>query len=81
VIIASANSKTIMDGFAAVVALLMIAILTWLILDGGVMIAEKLGTTGMKITTRLMGLILASIAIEFIVAGLGEKSLGWLAGG
>ena len=81
VIIASANTQTIMDTFAAVVGILVIAILTWLILNGGVKIAEKLGTTGMKITTRLMGLILASIAIEFIVAGLGAKFPGWLAGG
>lgn len=59
----------------------MIAILTWLILSAGVKIAKALGTTGMNITTRLMGLILASIAIEFIVAGLGEKFPGWLVGG
>jgi multiple antibiotic resistance protein len=81
VIIASANTQTITDTFAAVVGILVIAILTWLILNGGVKIAEELGTTGMKITTRLMGLILASIAIEFIVAGLGAKFPGWLVGG
>jgi multiple antibiotic resistance protein len=78
VIIASANSQTTMDVIASVGALFVIAILTWLILNGGVKIAEKLGITGMKIMTRLMGLILASIAIEFIVAGLGEKFPGWL---
>jgi multiple antibiotic resistance protein len=81
VIIASGNAQTTMDGIASVVALLVIALLTWLILNAGVKIAEKLGTTGMKIMTRLMGLILAAIAIEFIIAGLGEKFPGWLAGG
>jgi multiple antibiotic resistance protein len=37
-----------------------------------------LGTTGMNVMTRFMGLILAAIAIEFIVAGLSEKFPGWL---
>ena len=80
-IIASTRTQTIMDDVSVVGALLVIAILTWLILSAGVKIAKVLGTTGMNITTRLMGLILAAIAIEFIVAGLGEKFPGWLAGG
>jgi multiple antibiotic resistance protein len=80
-IITSTRTQTIMDDISVVGALLVIATLTWLILSAGVKVAKTLGTTGMNITTRLMGLILAAIAIEFIVAGLGEKFPGWLAGG
>ncbi len=35
-------------------------------------IAEVMGRTGMNVVTRVMGLILASIAIEFIAKGLTE---------
>ena len=77
-IIASTRTQTITDDASAVVAVLAIAILTWLILSAGAKIAKMLGTTGMNVMTRFMGLILASIAIEFIVAGLSEKFPGWL---
>ncbi|MBU3936235.1 MAG: MarC family protein, partial [Proteobacteria bacterium] len=32
--------------------------------------AKKLGRTGINIITRIMGLILAAIAVEFITTGL-----------
>ena len=35
-------------------------------------IAEVMGRTGMNVVTRVMGLILASIAVEFIAKGLTE---------
>jgi multiple antibiotic resistance protein len=77
-IIASTRTQTIIDDLAVVGSVLMIAILTWLILSTANKIAKVLGTTGMNISTRFMGLLLAAIAIEFIVAGLGEKFPGWL---
>jgi multiple antibiotic resistance protein len=78
VIIASTRTQTITDYVSVVGALLVIAILTWLILSAAAKIAKALGTTGMNIATRLMGLVLTAIAIEFIVAGLSEKFPGWL---
>ncbi|MBU4228946.1 MAG: MarC family protein, partial [Proteobacteria bacterium] len=33
-------------------------------------IAKKLGRTGINIITRIMGLILAAISVEFITTGL-----------
>jgi len=35
-------------------------------------IADLMGRTGMNVVTRLMGLLLTSIAVEFIAKGLGE---------
>jgi multiple antibiotic resistance protein len=35
-------------------------------------IADVMGRTGMNVVTRLMGLLLTSIAVEFIAKGLGE---------
>ncbi len=80
-IIASTRTQTSIDSVAVIGAVLMIAVSTWLILRAGAKIAKVLGTTGMNITTRFMGLILAAIAVEFIVAGLGEKFPGWLVHG
>ena len=77
-IIASSKGHSTTDVLAVIGGLLIIGISTWLILRTGNRIAKVLGTTGMNITTRFMGLILAAIAVEFIVAGLGEKFPGWL---
>ena len=41
------------------------------------MVAAKLGRTGMNIITRVMGLILAAVSVEFLAAGLVELFPGW----
>jgi len=45
------------------------------------LLARWLGRTGIKIVTRLMGLLLAAIAIEFIARGAIQLFPGWGAGG
>lgn len=53
----------------AVVILSVAAIVLAALLSANT-IAEALGNTGMNVVTRVMGLILASIAVEFIAKGL-----------
>lgn len=47
-----------------------VALLTWSILRLSVPISRRLGTIGINIFTRLMGLILAAMAVEFIAHGI-----------
>lgn len=49
---------------------LMVALVTWGALHVANPISKVLGKTGINIATRLMGLLLASIAVEFIAGGL-----------
>ena len=49
-----------------------IALAVWLTLLVSSRLANRLGTTGMNVITRLMGLMLAALAIEFIVRGMQE---------
>lgn len=55
------------------VAILSLGVVLWLAFLLSPWLSNRLGTTGMNIITRIMGLILAAIAIEFIANGL--KSL------
>ncbi len=48
-----------------------ICVVTMIALMGAGKFTKLLGDTGIKIMTRLMGLIIMVIAIEFFVAGLG----------
>jgi multiple antibiotic resistance protein len=55
-----------------VLPIIFVSLLVWGVFLLSVPIANRIGTTGINIATRLMGLILAAMAIEFIAKGLGE---------
>lgn len=57
--------------FAAVEAvILLVCAISWLFLRLAVPIGSRLGATGINIASRIMGLILAAIAVEFIATGM-----------
>lgn len=51
-------------------AILLVGIVCWVALRLAVPIGARLGATGINVLTRLMGLILAAIAVEFLAAGV-----------
>lgn len=52
------------------VGILAIAIIVWAVLWLAEPIGKRLGTAGMNIATRVMGLLLAAMAVQFIADGL-----------
>jgi small neutral amino acid transporter SnatA (MarC family) len=46
------------------------AVLTWLMLRGAEWIERRLSKTFMNVVMRVMGLILAAIAVEFVLSGV-----------
>lgn len=61
-------------GFTGIATLigygLIIGLVTWVVLSASERIGRILGQTGINVMTRLMGLILAAIAVEVMVDGL-----------
>lgn len=49
-----------------------VSVLTWVVLRGADAIGGRLGTTGLNIATRLLGLLLAALAIQTMAEGLKE---------
>jgi multiple antibiotic resistance protein len=47
-----------------------LSLVVWAVLRLSPWVAGRIGATGINIFTRIMGLILAAIAIEFIANGL-----------
>jgi multiple antibiotic resistance protein len=70
VIIASHKYNGLFHHLAIAVIILFLSAVIWGILKVSPFIAKKMSMTGLNIVTRIMGLILASIAVEFIVNGL-----------
>ncbi len=51
---------------------LIVALLTWFSLKAAIPVSRSMSRTGINIATRLMGLLLAAISVEFIAGGLAE---------
>lgn len=69
-IIAAEASGNFWQHLTLVIPIACVCMIIWLCLSVSGKIAEKLGTIGMNIVTRLMGLILSAMAIEFIAHGV-----------
>ena len=69
-IIAAQDSTTLGGQLSLLLPISVVAMLIWLTLQLSGYIAGKLGTIGINIVTRLMGLILAAMAVEFIAHGM-----------
>ena len=77
-IIAAEQSNGFLGHIWLIVPVAIVSLLVWGILMLSFAIASRLGTIGINIVTRLMGLILAAMAIEFIAHGLGSLFPGLL---
>jgi len=72
VIVAGRSASSSMHKLMACAAIMVVAAVLWVILRFGASLGQKLGTTGINVLTRLMGLVLAAVAVEFICNGLIE---------
>ena len=69
-IIAAQQSGSFIGHISLIIPVTAVCLLVWITLRLSVGIAHKLGTLGINIVTRLMGLILAAMAVEFIAHGI-----------
>lgn len=66
----SARAHSMADKAALLAAICAVALVTWAVLRSASRISQVLGLTGMNIIARVMGLILAAVAAQFIIDGL-----------
>ena len=70
VILAAHKSTGIVHYMMVALVVLSLSIITWVALRLSPWIEKRISATGINIFTRIMGLILAAIAVEFIANGL-----------
>ena len=58
--------------FAAYSAALFI---TWLCMRGAARYMDRIGMTGIHVVTRVLGIILAALAVQFVLNGIGQTPL------
>ena len=65
------------DMLMVIVACMIVVAGTYISLRASGWIARVLGQTGVNVVTRIMGLILAAVAVEFLARGLSVLFPGW----
>ena len=70
IIILPGQSMDATSLFALVLAYLIVALCVYLSFKNSIYIRKYLGITGQKIVSRLMGLIVGAIAVQFVVGGI-----------
>ena len=69
IIILKGKVSSIVELVAFVLAYLIVALAVYLSFKNSIYIKKYLGITGQKIITRLMGLIVGAIAVQFVLSG------------
>lgn len=69
VVILKGHSHTFMDLLSLVLAFFFVALAVYLSFKNSIYLKKYMGVTGQKIISRLMGLIVGAIAVQFILSG------------
>ncbi|AXX93324.1 MarC family membrane protein [Malaciobacter molluscorum LMG 25693] len=70
IIIFKHEAKTFLDLFSISLAYCLNAVIFYLIFKNSIHIKKLLGVTGQNIITKLMGLIVGALSIQFIISGI-----------
>lgn len=77
VVILKGHTHTFMELVALVLAFLIVALAVYLSFKNSIYLKKYLGITGQKIISRLMGLIVGAIAVQFILSGTSALLKGY----
>lgn len=78
VILYAHNAETLTEKMELSLVIVLVAMVTFICLSLGQHIRRVIGDSGLDISTRLLGLLLAAIAVQFMLAGLSEVTGGMI---
>ena len=70
VIVLAAQARTPAHSVLVYAAILLTMLVSWAVLRIGERLFARLGEIGTRVVTRLMGLLLAAVAVQFIISGV-----------
>jgi len=68
--IIAAEGGRLAHQWVIVAGVALVCVVVWLVLRSAHMVAARMGTTGMNIATRILGLLLAAMAVQTMAVGL-----------
>jgi multiple antibiotic resistance protein len=76
VMVLSGQAQTPPQTIAVYGSILLTILVSWLTLRVGERLVMRMGQTGIRVMTRIMGLLLAAIAVQFVITGVREAMAG-----
>ncbi len=76
VMVLAGQARTTPQTIAVYASILVTAFIAWLTLRVGEGLIIRMGQTGIRVMTRIMGLLLAAIAVQFVITGIREALAG-----
>jgi multiple antibiotic resistance protein len=69
IIVLAGQARTIPEKALLHISIVVTMVLSWIVLRAGERLAMRMGQTGIRVMTRIMGLLLAAIAVQFVITG------------
>jgi multiple antibiotic resistance protein len=69
IMVLAAQARTIPEKLVVHGSIVVTALVSWIVLRVGERVVLKMGQTGIRVMTRIMGLLLAAIAVQFVITG------------
>lgn len=69
VVLQAARGDGPADRVSVIVSIAVTLVFTYCLLRSAARVSDKLGVTGLNVLTRIMGLLLCAMAVEFVVSG------------
>jgi multiple antibiotic resistance protein len=72
VMVLASQARGMGESVVVYTAIVFTALISWLTLRVSERLVVRLGKTGIRVMTRIMGLLLAAVAIQFVITGARE---------
>ncbi len=70
VMVIAGQARTMPEKGVLYGAIVVTMVVSWIVLRAGERLAARMGQTGIRVMTRIMGLLLAAIAVQFVITGV-----------
>jgi multiple antibiotic resistance protein len=77
IMILSSESNNYLDKVTLLISLSLVLLMTFIIFKISKLLSKNFGKSGLRIMQRIMGLILMTISIEFILKGIKASIINW----
>jgi multiple antibiotic resistance protein len=74
VMVLSGQARTMPQNVVVYGSILLTLLISWVTLRAAEGLVLRIGQTGIRVVTRLMGLLLAAIAVQFVITGVREAA-------
>ena len=73
IMVLAGQARSVSQSLVVYASIVLTAVVSWLTLRIGDQLMVRIGQTGIRVMTRIMGLLLAAIAAQFVLTGVRES--------